>query len=40
MLVRSSELPKAKVVVDTVGDKTTVTLWDGQYSTVEDVQKT
>lgn len=40
MLVRSSELPKAKVVVDTVGDKTTVTLWDGQYSTVEDVQET
>ena len=38
MRVRSSEIPAAKVVVDTIGDKTTISLWNGEYDTIEAEQ--
>lgn len=38
MRVRSSEIPAAKVVVDTIGDKTTISLWNGEYDIIETEQ--
>ncbi len=32
MKVKSDALPRSRVEVDTIGGKTTVTLWDGEYT--------
>lgn len=35
MKVKSNTLPASRVVLDTVGNKTTATLWDGSYTESE-----
>ncbi len=32
MITTSTALPQSRVMIDTIGDKTTVTLWDGTYT--------
>ena len=36
MRVRNSALPLSRVEIDTKGDKTVVTLWDGNYTEEND----